>query len=60
MNERDALLPAVQSELLNVETGVAPLDPAETRHLIARAEQLIRDAELLASSPTPPAATICS
>ena len=57
---RATLAAQIQSVLQNAETGRAPVDLHEAQSLTAQANALVGDANTLASSPTPPAGSVCS
>jgi hypothetical protein len=59
-NARAQLLPAIQAALQAAESGRRPVTRSQARSLIAQAERLIDDGNVLArSSSQPPARTVC-
>ncbi len=57
---RSALVPHIQTALLQAETGRRPLGVFQAVSLIAQANRLIADARRLGSSATPPPRALCS
>jgi hypothetical protein len=57
---RSALVPRIQTALLQAETGQRRLGVVQAVALIAQANRLIADARRLGSSASPPARTLCS
>ena len=56
---RSSLVARIQSVLQAAERGQKPVEPRQARELVDQAEDLIGDAEELASSSTPPEQTVC-
>lgn len=56
---RSALVPRIQTALLEAETGQRPLGFLEAVSLIGQADRLIAAAHRLESSATPPTRTLC-